>query len=125
MNDSPMSNEWAWISLSAYSEELGSDQIAQLLPRSEAVRGNSNLAATEFGTKISEKTIGELIGQVSMYLETYADELKARLPRADFQLRIGWMPRSPQESIAFPPILLSNLAKLNAAVMLDVYDNDD
>lgn len=118
-----MGDGWAWVSLSAYNEDLSSAQIRELLTGSEVSRGNPHLASVRFRGPGPEASLSELLQDVAEYLGSHRETLRDRLAKADFQLRIGWSPRSPQESIVFPSTLLSTLTELHVDVVLDTYDS--
>jgi hypothetical protein len=119
-----MGDGWAWVSLSAYSEELSSDQIRDLLPGSEASRGSQHLASVQFRGTGRRASLAELVQEVAEYLGSHGETLRDQLGQADFQLRIGWSPLSPQECIALPSAFLSVLAELHVDVTLDTYDSE-
>lgn len=61
---------------------------------------------------------------LAQYLGSHRETLRDRPTEADFQLRIGWSPRSPQESIVLASTLLSALAELGVDLVLDTYDSE-
>jgi len=63
-----------------------------------------------------------LLLELAEYLRAHRGELLSRLGQTVFQLRIGWSPRSPQESLAVSSALLAALAELRADVVIDAYD---
>lgn len=116
-----MGDGWAWVSLSAYSDDLSSDEIRDLLPGSAASRTNPHLASVRFKGGESGTSLADLLAELDAYLSSHLGELRARLPDADFQLRIGWSPESPQESVIVSSVLLAALAELRADVLIDTF----
>lgn len=116
-----MGDGWAWVSLSAYQGDLSSEDMRDLLPGSAASRSNPHLASVRFRGARPGAGLSELLSELTDYLSSHRDELHGRAETADFQLRIGWSPRSPQESIVVPSQLLVVLAELRVDVMIDAY----
>jgi hypothetical protein len=119
-----MNDGWTWVSLSAYSEDLTSDQIRQVFPGAATERHNPHMASVRFKGPGPRASLAELLQELAEYLGSQGEELQARLGQADFQLRIGWSPQSPQECIAIPSTLLSALARLRVDLMLDAYSDE-
>jgi hypothetical protein len=69
--------------------------------------------------------LADLLSELANYLAVHRDQIKVLLPKSDFQLRIGWSPLSPQESVAIPAELLAYLAELRVDLMLDGYAVED
>lgn len=116
-----MGDGWAWVSLSAYSDDLSSCEIRDLLPGSAVSRTNPHLASVRFSGGGSGASLADLLAEVDAYLRSHRSELRARLPEADFQLRIGWSPESPQESIVVSSKLLAALTEIRADVLIDTF----
>jgi hypothetical protein len=116
---------WAWISLSAYNEDLAAADIAALLPGAVESRRNSHLAAVRFKGHDDRARLGELLSELTSYLASHRHEIQDLLPGSDWQLRIGWSPLSPQESLVISAQLLAYLAELRVDLMLDGYDAGD
>jgi len=117
-----MGDGWAWVSLSAYSDDLSSNEIRDLLPGSAVSRTNPHLASVRFTGSGSGTSLADLLAEVDTYLSSHRSELRARLPEVDFQLRIGWSPESPQESIVVSSMLLAALTEIRADVLIDTFD---
>jgi hypothetical protein len=120
-----MEDGWAWVSLSAYSDNLSSHEIRDLLPGSGASRTNPHLASVRFNGGGSGTSLADLLAELDAYLSSHRGELRARLPEADFQLRIGWSPEPPQESVVVSSMLLAALAELHADVLIDTFGEVD
>ena|SRR5580693_8265508 len=120
-----MGDGWAWVSLSAHSTDLSSDGLRDVLPGSVVSRRNPHLASVRFKGPGSRASLDELLLELAEYLSSHRDTLLSRLGHADIQLRVGWSPRSPQESLAVSWTLLTALAEIRADVVIDTYDETD
>jgi hypothetical protein len=120
-----MGDGWAWVSLSVLSRDLSPEAVRGLLPGSVASRQNPRLAAVEFGGRGGQTSLQALLDELADYLESHRGNLPGSLRQADFQLRIGWSPRTPQECVAIPSAVVEVLAALHADVMIDAYDATD
>lgn len=121
-----MGDGWAWVSLSAYSDDLSSSEIRDLLPGFVASRTNPHLASVRFSGGGSGTSLADMLAELDAYLTSHCGELRAaRVPDADFQLRIGWSPQSPQESVVISSVLLAALAELRADVLIDTFEADE
>jgi hypothetical protein len=116
---------WAWLSLSAVSSHLSSEETRDLLPGSVASQRNPHLASVRFRGGDAGSSLSALLSELADYIDSHRDALRNGSRSADFQLRVGWSPRSPQESVAIPAPLLAALGDLGADVMIDVYDDAD
>lgn len=119
-----MGDGWAWLSLSVFSSNLSSEEARDLLPGSVASQRNPHLASVRFRGGDRGASLSALLSELADYLDSHRDELRNRSRSADFQLRVGWSPRSPQESVAIPAPLLAALADLGVDVMIDAYDDN-
>jgi hypothetical protein len=118
-----MGDGWAWISLSAYSEAMMAEELALRMPDAKPGKRNRHLAAVEFGGGESDPPLEQLLRELGAYLDRHRGRLVALGADADFQLRIGWSPRSPQEALAISADLLAALGELKCPVMLDTYND--
>jgi hypothetical protein len=112
---------WAWLGLSAYSTDLSSIEIARMLPGSVRSPRNPHIASVSFKGQGEGALLNELLAELAEYLASYRGQLQDLLAKAKFQLRIGWSPLSPQESIAIPAALLASLGELRVDLMIDTY----
>jgi hypothetical protein len=120
-----MGGGWAWVSLSAQSNDLSPAEIRDALPGSVPSRRNPHLASVRFKGDGPRASLDELLLELADCLRSHHGELLSALGQMDFQLRIGWSPRSPQESLAVSSTLLTALAEIRADVMIDAYDETD
>jgi hypothetical protein len=120
-----MGDGWAWLSLSALNGDLPSEEIQAMLPGSTASRQNSHLAAVEFSGHGEPTSLQELLDELAEYLDSHLSDILGLLADADFQLRIGWSPLTPQECVAIPSSVVAGLARLHADVMIDTYEAND
>lgn len=116
-----MTENWAWLSLSAYSEVIPAEQVTAKIPGSKPGKKNNRLVSLEFSGTSDEARLQELLNQLGEYINTNIDTLTSLIGKVDFQARIGWTPTSPQESIALPGALLLALGRLDADLMIDAY----
>lgn len=120
-----MGDGWTWLSLSAYSEKIQSAQMTAVIPRSRESRKNPNIVSVEFTGSRDEASLQELLDALGEYLDENLDRLLSLAGDADFQVRIGWTPLTPQECLAVPSGLLLALGRLAADLMVDTYAETD
>jgi hypothetical protein len=112
---------FAWVSLSASSDTLPGQELANLVPRARVVGRSGNVVAIEFQERDEDLLLETLLDRLHKYLIKFYEELMLVRRHANFRIRIGWTPQAPQESLVVPADLLTRLAGLNADVMLDGY----
>jgi hypothetical protein len=118
-----MGDGWAWVSLSAYSEAMTAEELALRMPDAKPGKRNRHLAAVDFAGDDPGVPLEQLLQELGAYLARHRGRLVALSADADFQLRIGWSPRSPQEALAIPAELLTALGELKCPIMLDTYND--
>jgi len=91
------------------------------MPEGKINGQNDMLASVEFPGVSAGGNLHSKLEELQGYLGRHRERLLAIRERADFQLRIGWSPMSPQESLVFPASLISGLAELGVDIMLDGY----
>jgi hypothetical protein len=116
-----MGDGWAWVSLSAYSKFTSAKEFQAMLPGGKSAARNDKIVSVDFSKARDEPSLPELLDELTSYLGVHREQLLALRHDVEFQVRIGWSPLSPQESLVVSAELINALAELNAAVMLDGY----
>jgi hypothetical protein len=112
---------WAWVSLSAISNGLSAEDLVDRLPQSHPGRINSAIVVVDFDKVQPDPSLSDQLEALGRYLAEFRSELLSLRQAAKFELRIGWLPRDPQEGLVVPSQLLRSLAELDVDIMLDGY----
>jgi hypothetical protein len=119
-----MGDGWAWVSLSAHADGLTVAELATKLPGGQInARGgyNNDVVSVNLSEAHRDAPLSDLLEELARYLTQNREQLLALHGKAQFQVRIGWSPRSPQECLVVPAALISSLAELGTDIMLDGY----
>jgi hypothetical protein len=112
---------WAWVSLSAYNKSIPAEELAAKLPGGKVEIRNNDIVSVEFSEARDELPLRELLDRLASYLRLHREQLLSIRHDVEFQVRIGWSPLRPQESLVVSSQLINALAELNVVVMLDGY----
>ena len=116
-----MGDGWAWVSLGAYSKGIAAEELRTRLPAGRMGVHNNDIVSVDFSEGRDELLLGELLDKLADYLRLHRELLLALRSDVEFQVRIGWSPLSPQESLVVSAQLIKALAELDVVVMLDGY----
>lgn len=116
-----MGDGWAWISLSGFSENMRPGELAAQMPAANTTGKDDRIAVVEFPEASMGRGLEALLDSLEGYLRAHRERLVALEDRARFQVRIGWCPASPQESLVIRADLLRMIGEIRADIMLDSY----
>jgi hypothetical protein len=114
---------WSEVSLSAQSSDLSSEDISDALPGSQASQDDPHKASVQFKPQ-SGALLDDVLADVLRYMKVHGQELRNGLGDAEFQLRVSWSRRSPQDPVPISPSLLGRLAEVKPQVVIEATDDD-
>ena len=116
-----MGDGWAWVSLGAYGSAISADDLSRQCLKGRLTDKMTCWRLLNFRAYQQAGICTASSRNCRVILGDTGSALLAIRERADCQLRIGWSPMSPQESLVFPASLISGLAELGVDIMLDGY----
>ena len=109
---------WASVAL-RFETQMNAQRVADLYP--DARRNGSGYMVKIGADTSAAGGLQQKLMEARDYLALHEESLMQLHPTAEFDLFIGWTPKSPQDSLVIDEDLVRLLSRLNCSITFDMY----